>query len=346
MVVDVQLYAGRSLDTVTQAETIGPYARRICEDYGLYTAGAAMLETAERLVADEREPAVQQYWLLAGALRALSEHAHAPGLVLDSYLLRALAVAGWAPSFVDCARCGEPGPHHAFAVAQGGAVCSRCRPPGSTAPAPRPSPCSPRCSRGVGRGRRVGRPAPQGSERPRGRLQPIPPGENVAITAHGGAGRPRSARPRRPARRRGRCLRGPARRCRGGRLMARRTYQPPFPHPSGARPRRSRRSSCRTTWPSSWTATAAGPTRAGCRAPRVTRPARRRCSTSSRARSRSASSTCPRTRSRPRTGSARPTRSASSWASTATSSGVAATRWTRGACACGGRGAVRGCGRP
>ncbi len=136
MVVDVQLYAGRSLDTVTQVETIGPYARRICEDYPLYTAGTAMLETAERLVADEREPAVQQYWLLAGALRALSEQAHSPGLVLDSYLLRALAVAGWAPSFLDCARCGEPGPHRAFAVAQGGAVCSRCRPPGSTSPAP------------------------------------------------------------------------------------------------------------------------------------------------------------------------------------------------------------------
>jgi len=136
MVVDVQLHAGRSLDTVTQAETVGPYARRICEDYALYTAGAAMLETAERLVADEREHAVQQYWLLAGALRALSERSHAPGLVLDSYLLRALAVAGWAPSFTDCARCGEPGPHHAFAVAQGGAVCSRCRPPGSTSPAP------------------------------------------------------------------------------------------------------------------------------------------------------------------------------------------------------------------
>jgi DNA repair protein RecO (recombination protein O) len=136
MVVDVQLHAGRSLDTVTQAETIGPYARRVCEDYALYTAGTVMLETAERLVADEREPAVQQYWLLAGALRALSERAHAPNLVLDSYLLRALAVAGWAPSFTDCARCGEPGPHHAFAVAQGGAVCPRCRPPGSTAPAP------------------------------------------------------------------------------------------------------------------------------------------------------------------------------------------------------------------
>jgi DNA repair protein RecO (recombination protein O) len=136
MVVDVQLHTGRSLDTVTQVETIGPYARAICDDYALYTAGAPMLEAADRLVEAEREPAVQQYWLLAGALRALAQRAHAPSLVLDSYLLRALAVAGWAPSFTDCARCGEPGPHHSFSVATGGAVCPRCRPPGSTAPAP------------------------------------------------------------------------------------------------------------------------------------------------------------------------------------------------------------------
>lgn len=136
MFVDVQLHVGRSLDIVTQVETVEPYARAICEDYGLYTAGAVMLETADRLVDAEREPAVQQFWLLAGALRALSSRAHAPGLVLDSYLLRGLAVAGWAPTFADCARCGEVGPHRAFSVAQGGTVCSRCRPPGSTAPAP------------------------------------------------------------------------------------------------------------------------------------------------------------------------------------------------------------------
>ncbi|WP_200829822.1 DNA repair protein RecO C-terminal domain-containing protein, partial [Cellulomonas algicola] len=28
------------------------------------------------------------------------------------------------------------GPHHAFAVASGGAVCGACRPPGAAAPAP------------------------------------------------------------------------------------------------------------------------------------------------------------------------------------------------------------------
>ena len=69
-----------------------------------------MLETCDRLT-EEREPALQQYLLLAGALRSLAGKEHDPDLVLDAYLLRALAVAGWAPSFHDCARCGAPGPH-------------------------------------------------------------------------------------------------------------------------------------------------------------------------------------------------------------------------------------------
>jgi len=135
MHVDVQLHHGRNLDVVTQAETISPHARGIVTDYARYTAGTAMLETAERLV-DEREPAVQQYRLLAGAVRALASGERTPGLVLDSYLLRALAVAGWAPSFAECARCGAEGPHRWFAVALGGSVCSRCRPPGAASPAP------------------------------------------------------------------------------------------------------------------------------------------------------------------------------------------------------------------
>ncbi len=134
-VIDVQLYQGRSLDTVTQVEVIGAYGLRIASDYPRYTAANAMLETAERLT-EEREPAVQQYILLAGGLRSLANGDHDPGLVLDAYLLRSLAVAGWAPSFVDCARCGEPGPHRAFAVGTGGAVCRSCRPPGSAAPHP------------------------------------------------------------------------------------------------------------------------------------------------------------------------------------------------------------------
>jgi DNA repair protein RecO (recombination protein O) len=69
-------------------------------------------------------------------MAALAAGEHDPGLVLDAYLLRALAVAGWAPSFHDCAKCGAPGPHRAFNVAAGGCVCPVCRPPGSASPSP------------------------------------------------------------------------------------------------------------------------------------------------------------------------------------------------------------------
>jgi DNA repair protein RecO (recombination protein O) len=136
MHVDVQLATGRTLDVVTQVETIAPYGMSITDDYGRYTAGTAVLETAERLAAEEREPAVQHYLLLVGALRTLASAAHDPGLVLDAYLLRGLSVAGFAPSFADCARCDAAGPHRLFSVQAGGMVCASCRPPGAVAPTP------------------------------------------------------------------------------------------------------------------------------------------------------------------------------------------------------------------
>ena len=136
MHVDVQLYTGRSLDIVTQAETLAPYGERVVADYARYTAGTAMLETAERFTAEEREPAVQQYLLLVGGLRTLAAGVHEPGLVLDAFLLRSLAVAGYAASFADCARCGAEGPHRAFSVSGGGSACPVCRPAGAVSPAP------------------------------------------------------------------------------------------------------------------------------------------------------------------------------------------------------------------
>jgi DNA repair protein RecO (recombination protein O) len=135
MHVDVQVAEGRSLDVVTQAETMTPLGERICSDYRLYTTGTAMLETAERLVAEEHEPSVQQYLLLLGGLRVLARRERDAGLVLDSFLLRSLAVAGYAPTFADCAACGRPGPHRAFSPAHGGTLCADCRVPGSASPA-------------------------------------------------------------------------------------------------------------------------------------------------------------------------------------------------------------------
>ncbi|MFC8360480.1 DNA repair protein RecO [Streptomyces griseorubiginosus] len=140
--VDVQFFArgselvGRGLPLCTQSETIAPYGGGIVSDYARYTAGTAMLETAERFTDHEGEPAVQQYLLLVGALRTLARGEHAPHLVLDAFLLRSLAVNGYAPSFSDCAKCGMAGPNRFFSVAAGGSVCVDCRVPGSVVPSP------------------------------------------------------------------------------------------------------------------------------------------------------------------------------------------------------------------
>ncbi len=133
MAVDLLLAHGRNLDVVTQAQTKGAYGHGIASDYGRYTAATAIAETAERLT-DIGEAPGAQYALVAGAFSALSRDLHASELILDSYLLRALATAGWAPSFTACARCGAPGPHSAFSAPLGGAVCPVCRPPGSASP--------------------------------------------------------------------------------------------------------------------------------------------------------------------------------------------------------------------
>lgn len=129
MVADLQLFEGRTLDTITQASTLGAYGPHISEDYDRYRAGSAMVETAERL--SEGGPAPEQYRLLVGALRTLSQARIAPSLVRDGYLLRALAAAGWAPGFDDCVRCGAPGPHQHIMVQLGGVVCVNCAVPGT-----------------------------------------------------------------------------------------------------------------------------------------------------------------------------------------------------------------------
>ncbi|MET8911908.1 DNA repair protein RecO [Micromonospora sp. NPDC004551] len=140
--VDLQLAGdpkgnhGSSLHTISQAEGIDLYGKRFLGDYPRYTAASAIAETAERLTPIEREPSLRLFQLTLGALRSLAIGEHATTLVLDAYLLRGMAFAGWAPALTACAVCGTPGRHRAFSVPAGGAVCPDCRPPGAAHPAP------------------------------------------------------------------------------------------------------------------------------------------------------------------------------------------------------------------
>jgi DNA repair protein RecO (recombination protein O) len=141
--IDVQMYTrytpeqvpvgGRGLDRIEQTESLGAFGARIANDYPRWTAASVICETAERLT-EEGEPALRLYLLVVGALRALAESDHESPLVLDAFLIRAMAASGWEPALTECAKCGEPGPHAAFNVPAGGAVCENCRPPGSARP--------------------------------------------------------------------------------------------------------------------------------------------------------------------------------------------------------------------
>ncbi|WP_116050939.1 DNA repair protein RecO [Amycolatopsis palatopharyngis] len=134
--VDVQFYTGRSLDVITQVQTVDAFALPLVADYQRYMAASAITETADRLAAEEGEPALKLYLLVTGALRALAAGERDASLVLDAFFLRAMSFAGWAPAIAECARCGDPGPHAAFHVQAGGSLCVRCRAAGSVHLAP------------------------------------------------------------------------------------------------------------------------------------------------------------------------------------------------------------------
>lgn len=128
-VADVQFYEGKNLDTVQQVETIALLGSDIAADYDLYTTGAAIVETADRLT--DHDHSTAQYQLLLGGLKALASKSHAPELILDSYVLRALSIAGWTPELSSCVLTGEEGAHSHFLIAAGGVVSSAAAPPGT-----------------------------------------------------------------------------------------------------------------------------------------------------------------------------------------------------------------------
>lgn len=134
--IDIQLYTGRTFDTVTQVESIFNYGEALTDDYSRWTIAGAILEAAERFTSHEHEPALQEFKLVTGAMKALADNKYEPSMILDAYLLRSLAVGGYAPSLINCSKCDAPGPHRYFSLVGGGSVCADCRPSASATPAP------------------------------------------------------------------------------------------------------------------------------------------------------------------------------------------------------------------
>ena len=119
-----------------QVETLARVRRDPRRDYGRYTAGTAMLETAERLTPRSASPRCSSSCCSSAACARWPRASTTRGWCSTrSCCGRCRSPAG-RRRFDDCARCGGAGPHGSFHRAAGGVLCAGCRQPGSATPAP------------------------------------------------------------------------------------------------------------------------------------------------------------------------------------------------------------------
>src|SRR3954453_7546550 len=72
--VALQLYEGRNLDTITQAESLDHF-RAIRDDLDRIARASSLLEAVDHIT-EEREPNIRLFAMLLGALRALAADDH------------------------------------------------------------------------------------------------------------------------------------------------------------------------------------------------------------------------------------------------------------------------------
>ena len=121
--VDLVLYEGRNLDTITQVSVIAPYPN-LRADLDAVMAAGTMVEVVDA-VATEEEPSARLFLLLRRGLEALDGGVSGPD-VMTAFLLKLAEAVGVAPSLSRCASCGASDVA-AFSFGSGGAVCIRCR---------------------------------------------------------------------------------------------------------------------------------------------------------------------------------------------------------------------------
>jgi DNA repair protein RecO (recombination protein O) len=122
----VMLAQGRSLDTISSAETIASNLP-LRKDLWRTTCGIYLAELVERF-ATEEQANLPLYGLLCAGLDALGRAADLDP-VLRYLELRVLITTGFRPELGQCVQCGaaiQPGAHF-FSAQAGGALCPACR---------------------------------------------------------------------------------------------------------------------------------------------------------------------------------------------------------------------------
>jgi DNA repair protein RecO (recombination protein O) len=121
-IVALQLYEGRNLDIVTQAERTVPLPN-LRADLDTYGRCAILLEAVDH-TANEGDANPALYKLLTGALRELDQSGNA--VVIPAFVAKLLALEGVQPMVDACVSCGTTDELVSLQLHEGGVLCRSC----------------------------------------------------------------------------------------------------------------------------------------------------------------------------------------------------------------------------
>lgn len=130
-VVDLQLYPGRSLETITEARCITSNAS--CrEDLDRSSACSVIAELVAKVIADG-EVDERVFPMMQAAFAQIGEGEPGRAAVIAiAFAIKAIAMMGLRPALHECALCGDTVDDvQCFDVEHGGVVCPSCLPAGS-----------------------------------------------------------------------------------------------------------------------------------------------------------------------------------------------------------------------
>ena len=126
--VDVMLYEGKNLDTITQVSIINAFPQ-LRNDLDRVLAAGSMIEVVDA-VSQEDEPSQRIFLLLQRGLTVL-DHVDPHADLITSFLLKVADIIGVAPALDACAGCGRRDGLTRFSFSAGGSLCDECRTPGA-----------------------------------------------------------------------------------------------------------------------------------------------------------------------------------------------------------------------
>lgn len=125
-VVDLLVHEGRSLDVVTEAETVESHSA-LREDYDRSTAAAVVADILDK-TAQEGQTEERVFGLASATLGAMADSPVESLLALVSgFIAKALAMQGYRPELEACACCAEEVTGgRGFSLRAGGVICPAC----------------------------------------------------------------------------------------------------------------------------------------------------------------------------------------------------------------------------